>query len=376
MEEFLEGKTKILVENYVWNRTPKAGEVFFNPFVKVVRDLAVLACKAYGEMYGNFLIGDALAGVGAKALRIAKEVDKCYEAHLNDKSYLALEYAKKSALENGIENKCKFTNYEASYFLLKKVNEEGRFDIVEIDPFGSPSPYLDAALKAVRDEGLLCLTATDVTALCGIYKNVALRRYFGYPINNEFNHEIAVRLLISSTSFMGARLDLGLRPLFSHFTRNHARVYLKVLVGANKADETLRNLGYLAYCFNCLYREFGREVEKICPLCKSKLSIAGPLWIGELHDEDFLSRMIKNCPKEFKEAEKIVKLALEEINLPLGFYKIDKICKNLKISIPKISKVIESLRSLGYKASRTIFDGNSIKCNISIKELKEILLKL
>ncbi len=373
MEEFLEGRTKLLLANYVWDRAPRAGEVFFNPFIKTVRDLSVLVCKAYGKLYGKFTLGDALAGMGARALRVANEVNECEEAHMNDKSYLAIDYAKRSASANKIINKCVFTNYDACYFLI---NHEDRFDIVEIDPFGSPSPYLDCAFKAIRDEGMLCITGTDVTALCGVYRRVALRRYFGYSLNTEFNHEIAVRLLLGLSALMGARLDLGIEPLFSHFTRNHARIYFKVIRGANLADQTLNSLGYILYCFNCLYRESSKGLKGSCPICGSSLSFAGPLWLGKLHDENFIDAMLERCPQEFKDAKNIVKRAKEEVNLPASYYKLDYICKKLKIPCPKVSKVIEELIKLGYRASRTLFDGNSIKSDAPIKVIKDVILKL
>ena len=35
-----------------------------------------------------------------------------------------------------------------------------RFDVVDIDPFGSSAVYLDSAVQAVVDGGLLCVTCT------------------------------------------------------------------------------------------------------------------------------------------------------------------------------------------------------------------------
>lgn len=41
------------------------------------------------------------------------------------------------------------------------------FDIIDIDPYGSVVPFLDAAVSNVRDGGLLCITCTDTRVLCG-----------------------------------------------------------------------------------------------------------------------------------------------------------------------------------------------------------------
>lgn len=37
-----------------------------------------------------------------------------------------------------------------------------KFHCVDIDPYGSPSPFVDAAVQCVADGGLLMVTATDM----------------------------------------------------------------------------------------------------------------------------------------------------------------------------------------------------------------------
>lgn len=40
-------------------------------------------------------------------------------------------------------------------------NPDG-YEVVDLDPYGSPSQFLDSAVQAVADGGLLCVTATDM----------------------------------------------------------------------------------------------------------------------------------------------------------------------------------------------------------------------
>ncbi len=42
-----------------------------------------------------------------------------------------------------------------------------RFTIVDLDPYGSPTPFLDAAVQCTEDGGLMCITCTDMAVLCG-----------------------------------------------------------------------------------------------------------------------------------------------------------------------------------------------------------------
>lgn len=41
------------------------------------------------------------------------------------------------------------------------------WDLIDVDPFGSCLPFLEAALVGVRDGGLLAVAATDMAVLCG-----------------------------------------------------------------------------------------------------------------------------------------------------------------------------------------------------------------
>ena len=38
---------------------------------------------------------------------------------------------------------------------------------VDLDPYGSPSAFLDSAVQSVIDGGMLMCTATDMAVLCG-----------------------------------------------------------------------------------------------------------------------------------------------------------------------------------------------------------------
>ena len=44
-----------------------------------------------------------------------------------------------------------------------------RYDVIDLDPYGTASPFLDAAVQAVEDGGLLCVTCTDMPVLSGNY---------------------------------------------------------------------------------------------------------------------------------------------------------------------------------------------------------------
>jgi len=43
--------------------------------------------------------------------------------------------------------------------------EGSRVDVVDLDPYGTTAPFIDAAVQSVNDTGLLCVTCTDLSVL-------------------------------------------------------------------------------------------------------------------------------------------------------------------------------------------------------------------
>ena len=40
--------------------------------------------------------------------------------------------------------------------------DERPYDVIDLDPYGSAAPFLDAAVQAIADGGLLSVTCTDM----------------------------------------------------------------------------------------------------------------------------------------------------------------------------------------------------------------------
>ena len=72
-----------------------------------------------------------------------------------------------------------------------------RFDVIDLDPYGTAAPFLDAAVQAVDgDGGLLCVTCTDMTVLGGSYPEVCYAKYGSMPVKAKFVHEMSLRVLL------------------------------------------------------------------------------------------------------------------------------------------------------------------------------------
>ncbi|MFQ5940189.1 MAG: tRNA (guanine(10)-N(2))-dimethyltransferase [Nitrososphaerales archaeon] len=381
LQTIVEGGTKLVVpEESLTNTVPPRSPVFFNPNARLSRDFSIIAYKSYAKNLNEKSMADALAGVGARALRTAVEVKELEEVYINDANPIALDMARQSSELNYVEERCKFSVNEACKFLIEHSSKGSRLGIVDLDPFGTPAPYIDCALRAVNDEGLLSITATDTPVLCGIYPDVCIRRYYGRSMNVEYGNEIALRLLIGLVSMIGSRLELGIRPLFIHSVRNYLRVYVRVNVGARYAEAMPSKIGYIYHCFCCNNRMHTDQTDdhKICDTCKKPMRVGGPLWIAGVFDADFVEEMlfsVKACDVD-KSCSKLLSIAREEIKMPPAYFSINKISERVRVTPPAISAVIHKLKSSGFSAARTSLRPTGFKTDASYKEVLDLFITL
>ncbi|MEM2433435.1 MAG: tRNA (guanine(10)-N(2))-dimethyltransferase [Candidatus Bathyarchaeia archaeon] len=371
-----EGAANIVVPNLnafrkgPWDYAPSKAPVFYNPLMKPCRDIAVLVLQSYQELVNRELsVSEPLAGCGVRGIRFAKEVKGINSVFLNDINEMAYKMAKYNVQLNNLEEKVFVSNEDANLFLSRYAAPAKRFDFIDIDPFGSPVPYIDSAIRALRDGGMLALTATDLAPLCGVYPKVALRKYGGLSLKTEYSHEIAIRLLAGCLTSMAAKHDVGIKILFSHAARHCIRLYALIEYGAKKADGSLENMGYIFHCFKCLYREPTKGMLPLnhssrCPTCNSPLKAAGPLWLGEISNRDFCKSIEENMKIIKHENDKIarlISLIKEEAEAPITYYVVDNICEKIRAPTPPLKEVINNIEEAGFRAFRTHLHDRGIK---------------
>lgn len=391
MDNFIqitEGLTKLLVpKNSLEEKVPQHSPAFFNPLASLNRDLSIYIYNIFLDEYNNnknnqITFADAFGGIGPRGLRVAVEVPKISKIYINDINELAITAAKESALLNNVNEKCIFSVNEVCKFLISRPTERNkRFTIVDLDPFGSPSPFIECVLRSVEDNGLISITATDTAVLSGIYQNVCLRKYFGLSINNTYSNEVATRLIISSTALIAARLGISLSPIFAHANRHYFRVFLKASISNSMANMVFDNLGYIKHCFKCGERNFSHIYSKdLCPICSTKFHVAGQLWTGKLFDKRIISNLIKKYfsgnfhnDKKNHQIKQIFDISIDELDDIPYYFSVDEIGSMLKTSPKKLSQIIEEIICSGYRASRTIFRPTGLKTTASMSDILYIL---
>ncbi len=337
-------------------------EVFYNPIMASNRNISILLLNSLPNK--NMKIADALAGSGIRSLRFLKELKpgKIKELHINDqKENFPAVFEGNLKLNKIKSNKIKVHSEDASLFLLHGTG----FDYIDLDPFGSPNPFLAAAVARISRNGVLAVTATDTAALTGTYFKVTKRKYWSTPLKNYLMHEIGLRILIRKVQLQGMQFDKALIPILSYHKEHYFRAYFVSARGKELCDEIIKQHKYLLFCHKCLNFELSNFNCGKCS-CGNNFVFAGPLWSGKLFDSKLVAKMAKENP--FPEEQKFLDLLKEEstIDVP-GFYDLHALAHVYKSNPPQMEIALKKL-----KAARTHFSPNGIKSEKNIAELRKL----
>jgi len=354
--KILEGATELLVPEIHSERGPgkRIGRVFFNDQMAFNRDVSVMLLAAYPQAKSAL---DAMASTGSRAVRIAHEARPDLEVVANDRDPVAVKYIEANVELNSSEN-VEACNDDLRCLLARRV-----FDYIDLDPFGTPVPFVPSIMQGLKRHGVAGITATDTAPLAGTYPRKCSRRYGSHSMRSPFGHESGVRILIAHIAREAAKEDRGLECLLSFYADHYMRTYIRVREGGAEADAALAQLGYIDYD-----RETGER--KVSFERTSSRSI-GPLWLGPLHDRGLLSCMSagENIHTRTRCA-KYLELWRNELDVPF-FYENDEIASMLKVSPQRLDAVLGALGSSG-RVSRTHFSPTGIRTDLALRDLLDI----
>ncbi|CZR65624.1 probable N2,N2-dimethylguanosine tRNA methyltransferase [Phialocephala subalpina] len=386
----------------------------------------------------SFSILDALSATGLRALRYAQEIHFTTSITANDLLKEATKTIELNVKHNKLEDKITTVTGNALVHMYSLVGEDAKdgkskkYDVIDLDPYGTAAPFLDAAIQAVRDDGgLLCVTCTDagVWASNG-YPEKAYSLYGGVPMKGQMSHEAGLRLILHSIATTAARHGVAIEPLLSLSIDFYARVFVRVykspadvkylagktmmvyncdtgcgawttqMVARNKVSENKNGNPQWKHVFSQ-----GPTVSESCRHCGFKTHVAGPMWAGPIHSPKFIKKILDDLPNVSKDTyhttariEGMLTLALEEIlpdldadTSPTAPSKTKKNFDPAAIDpapllfIPSaLSKVIHcitpvensfrgALRHLGYRVTRSHTKPGSIKTDAPWEVIWEIM---
>ncbi|MBS65872.1 MAG: hypothetical protein CMA93_06100 [Euryarchaeota archaeon] len=311
------------------------GVVFHNPAVAGSRTRSVLLLQYCIEagLLGNSTIYalDGLSASGLRARRWLNELPPKSASRINatmgDMDSAALDWAMLCHDE--------FPPEHGEGVLLpqlgdlrKSVLEHGRH-WVDIDPYGTPLPFLDTAVQSLARRGVIEVSATDSAALTGSSKSALLRRYGARVKTDGLAHDSGLRVLLASLSRTASRHERSVTPLLSVWDSHHLRVSALVRRGVEGANRIEENLGWrvsaptgsevAASIAAGLHPDTSLDSEWLpmhCflplnhPIDRSDGRVSGPLWTGALGDAGAMAsmteeRVIEMCGPVFDEDDEL-----------------------------------------------------------------------
>jgi tRNA (guanine26-N2/guanine27-N2)-dimethyltransferase len=358
------------------DRARSLAPVFYNPRMRLNRDSAVLALGVHQGRLGRGIDAcEPMCGTGIRGVRLALEVEGVEEVVLSDLSLEAVKLATENVSLNGVSDRVTVRHLEANLLLSLHAKPLSRFDYVDVDPYGTPAPYLDTAVRACKRGGFMGLTATDMAPLCGVNVRACLRKYGGRSLRTEYCHEQAIRLVVGALAVTAARHEVASTPVFSYAADHYVRVYARLERGKRKADGSLGEMGYVLHCFSCGHRRavplFAHSGD-VCEVCGSEVKAAGPMWVGDLAEASFCDDMLSLSERSYAGSNRrltsIIARVRDEVGLPVGFFNVDRACSEVGMASVERAEALNALNVKGFRATESHVDVRGIKTDASASD--------
>ncbi|PRT56177.1 tRNA (guanine(26)-N(2))-dimethyltransferase, mitochondrial [Wickerhamiella sorbophila] len=379
---------------------PETEEVFYNPIQQFNRDISVLGIKAWTSIYrqtkkrkrdetGNdepFInIIEGLAASGLRSCRYAKEIPLIKKVVANDLSPSAVEAIKRNAKYNEVQDIVEAHQGDANAVMW--LHKQTPVHVVDLDPYGTAAPFIDAALQAVTNNGIMLVTCTDLAVLAGnSYPEKCFSLYGGTTVRNDATHESALRLLLNLVATTAARYGKTIEPLLSLSIDYYVRCFIQVKKSPVAVKQNIGKSSTVYTCTGCKTTHIqplgsvkeqngnfkfgyakGPVVGTTCEFCESPLHIAGPLWTGPLHSKEYVSKMLElvelldqNIYPTAPRIKGMLTLVNQEIETPF-YVSPSNMSSIVRAPVPPLQKFVSAIYNGGYKASLTHAKAGCIK---------------
>ncbi|EPT06176.1 hypothetical protein FOMPIDRAFT_133734 [Fomitopsis schrenkii] len=371
------------------------------------------------------VILEALSATGLRSIRYAKEIPLVKYVIANDLSPSAVAAMKRNVeinglagtepatggdltkLENGSSRpkppKVRVNEGDACALMYSHRTDKARVDVVDLDPYGTAAPFIDAAVQSVNDGGLLCVTCTDLPILATLnYPEKCFSNYGGVPVKAEYCHEAALRLVLHALSTSATKYGRYIEPLLSLSIDFYVRVFVRVNTAPNEVKKALSKTSTYYVCSWCqAFHEqpLGKMVENVhaksgnvnlhfkartgppvankCPECNSPLHIAGPMWSGPIHDPAFVGKVLEHVEASADHygtsarMKGMLTVAKEELVRPF-YFTADRVAGHFHCVCPSLDEIASALLHAGHEVSRSHAAPGSIKTTATHADIFDI----
>ncbi|XP_029774880.1 tRNA (guanine(26)-N(2))-dimethyltransferase isoform X3 [Suricata suricatta] len=342
---------------------------------------------------------EGLAASGLRSIRFAREVPGLRCVVANDASARAVDLMCRNVQLNGVAHLVHPRQADARTLMYQHQRASERFDVIDLDPYGSPAPFLDAAVQAVSDGGLLCVTCTDMAVLAGNSGETCYSKYGAMALKSRACHEMALRIVLHSLDLRANCYQRYVVPLLSVSADFYVRVFVRVFTGQAKVKASASKQALVFQCVGCgtfhLQRlgkalgapggrvkfsaACGPPVSPECEHCGQRHQLGGPLWAEPIHDLDFVGRVLEAVstnPGRFHTSQRIqgvLSVITEELpDVPL-YYTLDQLSSAIRCSTPSLLQLRSALLHAGFRVSLSHACKNAVKTDAPSSALWDIM---
>ncbi|CAI0433172.1 unnamed protein product [Linum tenue] len=340
---------------------------------------------------------EALSASGLRALRYAREIEGIGQIVALDNDKASVEACRRNIKFNGSVaiSKVESNLADARVYMLTHPKE---FDVVDLDPYGSPSVFLDSAVQSVADGGILMCTATDMAVLCGGNGEVCYSKYGSYPLRGKYCHEMALRILLASIESHANRYKRYIVPVLSVQMDFYVRVFVRVYTSAGAMKNTPLKLSYVYQCIGCdsfhlqpigrtlaknnsvrYMPGFGPAVPQECTDCGKKFNMGGPVWSAPIHDPEWVASILEDVKSmkdrypAYERISAVLTTISEELpDVPL-FLSLHNLCATLKCTSPSAVIFRSAVINAGFRISGTHVNPLGLKSDAPMDVIWDIM---
>eukprot|EP01133_Synstelium_polycarpum_P008675 gene8675-10187_t len=368
-------------------------EVFYNPVQEFNRDLSILMIKKFIETRAaehavskrkdtplrKVRILEALSATGLRSIRYAKEIEDLDFILSNDIEEAAVVSITKNRDLNGVDAQKLRPNHGDATMVMYAHRDIGKqFDIIDIDPYGSPSIFIDGAVQSIAEGGLLCVTATDSAVLCGNHPEACFHKYASVPLKGDFCHEMGVRILLQSLETAANRYKRHIVPVLSLSIDFYVRVFVRVYTSPLECKSSFSKMANIYSCVGCgsyqvqplgVVEKVGKSIKYKMPVvskylestncthCTKHLVMAGPFWNRPIHNKDVIKSALNHIeanPTAFNTSRRMFAMltsAFEELHDVPFYFRTDHFTSVLHLTTPPTHFIRSGILNAGYQVS-------------------------
>uniref|UniRef100_A0A8B9KRL8 tRNA (guanine(26)-N(2))-dimethyltransferase n=1 Tax=Astyanax mexicanus TaxID=7994 RepID=A0A8B9KRL8_ASTMX len=327
---------------------------------------------------------EGLAASGLRSVRFALEVPGLKSVTANDCSAKAAALIARNAKYNNVAHLLHASQKDASMLMYEMRGKKERYDVIDLDPYGSPSPFLDAAVQAVSEGGLLCITCTDMAVMAGNSGETCYSKYGSVSLKSKYCHELALRIILHSLDQRANVYQRYIEPLLS-VTYNslttpfHKQALVYNCVGCGAFHIQRMGKRILQGKHMKFSAATGPPVGMNCDHCGQRHQLGGPVWAEPIHNLEFVQKVlaaVSGNPSRFgtsKRIEGVLSMVTEELqDIPL-YYVLDQLSSTVHCNTPAMLQFRSALLHAGYKVSFSHACKNAVKTDAPAGVLWDIM---